>query len=68
LPKFETLLEKAEGEINAIGRKRARLLEENVAEMKSALNRRDALIELKEYFMAWGAQDKKVIEEWAPSR
>jgi hypothetical protein len=26
------------------------------------------LVDLKEYLLAWGAQDEKVIEEWAPSR
>jgi len=29
---------------------------------------KDGLVDLKEYLLAWGAQDEKVIEEWAPSR
>jgi hypothetical protein len=68
VPKIEKFIKEAEGEIKAIWEKRARLLKENAAEMEAAMSRKDGLVDLKEYLLAWGAQDEKVIEEWAPSR
>lgn len=33
--------------------------------ISAAMERRDHAIQLKAYFQAWGAQDKKVTAEWA---
>jgi hypothetical protein len=43
------------------------LLQENGVHRKAIMKRRDELIGLKEYQLAWGAQDKKVTDEWEPS-
>lgn len=68
VPKIEKLIKEAEAEIEAIKEKKARLLEENAAEMEAATSRKDGLVDLMEYLQAWGAQDEKATEEWAPSR
>jgi len=41
-----------EGEIEAIGGKRARLLEENTVEIEVAISRKDKLVDLKAYLLA----------------
>jgi len=65
--KIEKMIEKAEKEINATRKKRVRLLEENEAEMQSAKRRKNESIDLKNYLLAWGAEDKKVTAEWSSS-
>lgn len=62
--KMEGIIKLAEKEIDAIWEKRAKFLVENAKERELAMDRRDGFIELKEYLLAWGAQDEKVTEEW----
>ncbi|KAH7370282.1 hypothetical protein BKA65DRAFT_471502 [Rhexocercosporidium sp. MPI-PUGE-AT-0058] len=61
--KIEKIIEETEEEIDTIKEKRVRLLKENEAEMQAARRRMNESINLKEYLLAWGAQDKKVTEE-----
>jgi uncharacterized protein Yka (UPF0111/DUF47 family) len=65
--KIQEMIERSDGEIDAIKKKRARLLEEIRQEIESAESQRDSLTELKEHLLAWGAQDEKVTEEWEHS-
>jgi hypothetical protein len=53
--KIEKFIKEAEGEIEAIGEKRARLLKENTIEIEAAMSRKDELVDLKVYLLAWGA-------------
>ncbi len=43
------------------------LLEKNGKHREAIMKRRREFIELKEYQLAWGAQDEKVTDEWEPS-
>ena len=62
--RMEEIIRLAEEEISAIREKRARFFAENAKEIELAMDRRDEFIELKDYLLAWGAQDEKVTEEW----
>ncbi|PVH68050.1 hypothetical protein DL98DRAFT_238853 [Cadophora sp. DSE1049] len=61
--KIEKMIKKTEEEIDTIKKKRVRLLKENEAEMQAARRRKNESINLKEYLLAWGAEDEKVTEE-----
>jgi hypothetical protein len=50
--KIKKLIKKAKGEIKAIREKRARLLKENIIKIKAAINRKNRLVNLKEYLLA----------------
>jgi cellobiose-specific phosphotransferase system component IIA len=65
--KIEKMIKEAEEEIETIKKKRVRLLEENEEEMQSAQRRMNESINLKEYLLAWGAEDEKVTNEWSSS-
>lgn len=66
--RIDVMLVGIQEELKANIKKGMRLLEENVAERKTIMKRRDELVELKSYQLAWGAQDKKVTNEWEPSK
>ncbi|KAH7378947.1 hypothetical protein BKA64DRAFT_765897 [Cadophora sp. MPI-SDFR-AT-0126] len=63
--KIEKMIKETEEEIDTIREKRVRLLKENEAEMQAARRRMNESINLKEYLLAWGAQDERVTEEWS---
>ncbi|CZT07008.1 uncharacterized protein RAG0_12594 [Rhynchosporium agropyri] len=72
--RIEKMIEDVEKEIDAIKMRRVllhekneRMLEENKTDMQSAQRRMNESIELKEYLLAWGAQDEKVTKEWSSS-
>jgi hypothetical protein len=65
--RIDVMLFGIQEELKANIEKGMRLLEENVAERKTIMKRRDELVELKSYQLAWGAQDEKVTDEWEPS-
>jgi uncharacterized protein Yka (UPF0111/DUF47 family) len=50
--KIQEMIERSDGEIDAIKKKRARLLEEIRQEIESAESQRDSLTELKEHLLA----------------
>jgi len=66
--KIERMIKDGDNEIDAIKEREILLLKENEAKMISAKRRKDELIELKKYLLAWGAQDEKVTAEWSPSK
>jgi hypothetical protein len=64
---IDVMLAGIQEELKANTEKSTRFLEETAAERKTIVERRDGLIELKRYQLAWGAQDEKVTDEWEPS-
>ncbi|CZT53520.1 uncharacterized protein RSE6_15140 [Rhynchosporium secalis] len=72
--RIEKMIKDMKEEIDVIELKRVllhdeheRTLEENETEMRSAQRRLKESIGLKEYLLAWGAQDEKVTKEWSCS-
>jgi hypothetical protein len=64
---IDVMLAGIQEELKANTEKLTRFLEETAAERKTIVERRDGLIKLKGYQLAWGAQDEKVTDEWEPS-
>ncbi len=65
--RIDVMLVEIQKELEANTEKGMRFLEEVAEHRQKIMKRRYELVELKEYQLAWGAQDEKVTDEWEPS-